>query len=105
MKAGKLKDKIAFLKPTDLINDKGVPYSNYTLYKSVWADWKVTSVKEYIENKKNNIQIEAVVETRYMSGIESDMLIRYQSKDYEITSIIDVKNEHKKLNIIVKRSE
>ncbi len=100
MKAGELKDKIMLLKLAEPLDPDGVPGKTYQVYKTVWGDFLTLSVKEYFEYRTKNTFTSKVV-IRYRSDVDESMKIRFEGEDYEIESVINHKNESRKLIILL----
>ena len=104
MITGKLKDRVEFVVLSGSDDGQGgLENVAWTIVKTRWCEFKQirsTEIEKYgqVENP-----VVATVRTRYTTGIDEEMRIRYKGIIYEIVSIINVNNDNEELLIEVKR--
>lgn len=105
MKAGdgmaisELRHRITFQKFTTVVNENGFETEVWEDYKTVWASVSNLTGREYYEAAA--VQREETVKftIRYLTGLTTDMRILFQDKQYNITSIDNIKYENKYIEI------
>ena len=65
----------------------------------LWADVKPIRGKEYLEVQKIVPEMQYKITTRYREGIHSAMLVKWEGRELNINSVIDIsgKEEHMEL--------
>jgi SPP1 family predicted phage head-tail adaptor len=86
---GKMRHKISIKSPTGVQNTFGEPFIDNTtggqyLYQNIWASVEPLIGKEFYDSKKIQSEATLKIRVRYMTGIESDMLIEHNSKKYQV---------------------
>lgn len=99
MQIGKLNKRITFLKLADVKDRMGQKKKVLKEIKTVWASFYPIRGSEFYEVQKVQSRVSHKCYVRYLAGIDSNCFIRYQGKEYAITSVIDVDMEHKMLEI------
>lgn len=99
MSIGDLRHRITFQKLTSDVNENGFEVEGWQDYKTVWASVSNLSGREYYQAAA--IQAEQTVKflTRYIEGIDTSMRILFRDKQYNITSIDNMKYENKHIEI------
>jgi SPP1 family predicted phage head-tail adaptor len=99
MGIGDLKKRITFQKLTNIINDNGFEIENWIDVKTVWARVSNLYGKEYFAAAA--VQAENTIKflIRYTDGIDTDMRILFKGKQYNITSIDNIKYANKFIEI------
>lgn len=99
MVIGNLRHRIIFQKFTTVVNENGFEEEMWQEYKTVWASVSNLSWREYYQAAA--IQAEKTVKflIRYIEGIDTDMRILFNDKQYNITSINNMKYTNKYIEI------
>lgn len=99
MGTGELKHRVTLLKPTSIINENGFETEGFIEFKTVWASVSNLSGREYFAAAA--VQKEKIVKflIRAISDINETMIIAFQGKQYNITSIDNIKYENKYVEI------
>jgi len=99
MGIGDLNKRITFQKLTNMINDNGFEIENWIDVKTVWARVSNLYGKEYFAAAA--VQAENTIKflIRYTDGIDTDMRILFKDKQYNITSIDNIKYANKFIEI------
>jgi SPP1 family predicted phage head-tail adaptor len=99
MGIGELKHRITFLKPTSSVNDNGFETEGFVKIKTVWAAISNLSGREYYAAAA--IQKEKTVKFRIraIKDIDEKMMISFGGRQYNITSIDNMKYENRHMEI------
>lgn len=99
MDIGELKHRITFQRFVTNINENGFEVETWEEYKTVWAAVSNLSGREYYQAAA--VQAEKTVKftIRYLSSLTADMRILFEGKQYNITSIDNIKYENKYIEI------
>jgi SPP1 family predicted phage head-tail adaptor len=99
MSASDLRHRITFQKFTTVVNENGFETEAWEDYKTVWASVSNLTGREYYQAAE--VQAEKTVKfmIRYLSSLTTDMRILFQEKQYNITSIDNIKYENKYIEI------
>lgn len=103
MSAGKLKDRITILNYTDVSDGGGGFSRTWVPGETVWGNFTPLKAEERVAASKEVMDLEAVAIVRYPSSISSSNRIRLNSIDYEVTGIVNIKNENRYLEISLKK--
>ena len=99
MGTGELKHRVTFLKPTNTVNENGFETDGFIEFKTVWASVSNLSGREYFAAAA--VQKERIVKflIRAISDIDETTRIAFQGKQYNITSIDNIKYENKYVEV------
>ncbi|KGI44833.1 phage head closure protein [Clostridium tetani] len=99
MGIGDLKHRVLFQKFATVVNDNGFEEETWQDYKTVWASVSNLYGREYFEAAA--VQAEKTVKftIRYTDEIDTSMRILFKDKQYNITSIDNIKYENKFIEI------
>ena len=99
MNIGDLKRRVTFQRFTTVVNDNGFEEETWQDYKTVWASVSNLYGREYFEAAA--IQAEKTVKftIRFINEIDESMRIKFRDKQYNITSIDNIKYENKFIEI------
>ncbi|NFL36787.1 phage head closure protein [Clostridium botulinum] len=99
MKSEELKHKIVIQKYENAVNDNGFEEEAWVDFKTVWAAISNLYGKEYFEAAA--VQAEKTVKftIRFTKDIDESMRIMFQGKQYNITSIDNIKYANKFIEI------
>jgi SPP1 family predicted phage head-tail adaptor len=95
MGAGELKHRITFLIPVNTVNENGFETEGFIEFKTVWASASNLSGREYFAAAATQEEKTVKFKIRSISGIDESMKIAFQGKQYNITSIDNIKFENK----------
>lgn len=99
MKSEELKHKIDIQKYVNEVNDNGFEEEQWQNYKTIWAKVENLHGREYFQAAA--IQAEKTVKfiIRFTKEIDESMRIVFQGKQYNITSIDNIKYANKFIEI------
>lgn len=99
MDIGKLNKRITIKKFVDIEDSMGQDKKVLKDTMTIWADLYPVRGAELYEIKKLQSKVTHKCYTRYHEGIDTNCFISYKGELYAIEDVIDVKLEHKKLEI------
>lgn len=94
---GEYNKKIKFLKLEKVKNEYREYEENWTVYKTIWAKRTPLLGNQLFTAMTTDTKIEVKFNSRYTSGIDSNMRIQCGSDIYEILSVIDVDDKQVEL--------
>ncbi|OCA97871.1 phage head closure protein [Clostridium beijerinckii] len=99
MSIGDLRHRITFQRFTTVVNENVFESGAWQNYKTVWASVSNLSGREYYQAAA--IQAETTVKflIRYVEDINTEMRIIFKDKQYNITSIDNMKYTNKYIEI------
>lgn len=99
MNIGDLKHRITIQQFTTTVNENGFEVEDWTNYKTIWASISNLHGREYFQAAA--VQAEKTVKftVRYNQNINTDMRIVFNSKNYDIKFIDNIKYENKFMEI------
>ena len=99
MNPGELRHRIRLQKLETVVNENGFEEEEWIDHKKVWASIKNLHGREYFEaaavQKENTVKF--II--RYLPGIDTSMKILFKGKNYDITSIDNIRYENKYIEI------
>lgn len=99
MGAGELKHRITFLIPANTVNENGFETEGLIEFKTVWASVSNLSGREYFAAAEVQKEKTVKFKIRAIHGIDESMLIAFQGRHYNITSIDNIKYENKYVEV------
>ncbi|MCW6106297.1 head-tail adaptor protein [Clostridium botulinum] len=99
MNTGDLKHRVTFQRFTAVVNDNGFEEEIWQDYKTVWTSVSNLYGREYFEAAA--IQAEKTVKftIRFINEIDKSMRIKFRDRQYNITSIDNIKYANKFIEI------
>lgn len=85
----------------DAFGAETITWSDFT--SSIRADVQPLSMREFFQAQQVGSELTHKVTMRYSTGIEPAMRVLYDSKQYDIKSIIDEDERHKKITLLCSR--
>lgn len=89
-----------YVKKTYATNDFGGYSTSWTLVDTVWGKLDPLSGRELIQYKQNFPTAQYAVRIRYRAKMNTNMRLRYRSRNLDIHYIEDIGNRHEELKII-----
>lgn len=99
MNIGDMKHRITIQKPVVIIDESGYEIEAWEDFKTVWAFISNLHGREYFEAATVNAEKTIKFTIRFIDGIDNSMRISFKGKQYEITSIDNIKYENRFLEI------
>ena len=100
MEAGKLRHKVTIQRPME--GDNWDTMKRWLDVASVWALVEPARGREYIELRHANAEETGRITIRYRPDVKPAMRIVWGSRVYNIFSILDPDEQHRRLQIMVK---
>lgn len=99
MNIGDLKHRITIQQFTTTVNNNGFEVEDWINYKTIWASISNLHGREYFQAAA--VQAEKTIKftVRYNQNINTDMRIVFNSKNYDIKFIDNIKYENKFMEI------
>lgn len=102
IRAGDLKHRITIKKAETTFTDERKPIKTWSDFKTVWAEVKPLSGREYFRADMLQSEISVRVRIRYVAGISADMRVVVNGMNLEIVDVIDVDLAHRELQLMCK---
>ena len=99
MNPGELRHRITFQKLTTTTNENGFEIEEWTDVKTVWASITNLHGREYYEAAAVQAENTVKFTVRYIKDLDTSMRILFKDKEYNITSIDNIKYENKLMEI------
>ena len=99
MDIGELRHRITFQKLTATTNENGFEIEDWQDYKTVWVAITNLHGREYFEAAVIKAENTVKFRIRYIPNIEPTMRIIFTDKQYNITSIDNIKYANKLIEI------
>lgn len=101
MRSGNLKHKITIQSYSETQNDFGEVVKGWEDLKTIYSSITPLSAKEFF---KDGVQAEVThkIEMRYFEGVKPKMQVVYGSRIFSITSVINIREANKTLQLICK---
>jgi SPP1 family predicted phage head-tail adaptor len=101
MRAGPLRHKITLRQKTATRSSSGAQVTTWIDFAvGVPAEVTPLSGREYISMRQAQSDITTRVRMRYLAGVNSQMRVQWENKDYEIREVIDVRARRVELEIL-----
>ncbi len=97
MRAGKLRHWITIQTRTDTMDSYGEPIPAWTIFDQVWASIEPITGREYFASKETRSQSTHRIRIRYRSGITTKMRISWDSRLFDIESILNTEERDREL--------
>lgn len=97
MRAGKLRHWITIQHRTDTRDSYGEPIPAWTTYDQVWASIEPIVGREYFASKETRSQSTHRVRIRYRSGVTTKMRIYWDSRYFDIESVLNLEEKDREL--------
>ena len=98
--AGTLRERIVIQTPTETVDDHGGLAVTFATFDTVSAAILPKVGTEPFEDDRYRATQRVVFEIRYLAGITTKMRISYDSRLFDIESIVNVEERNKKLLLI-----
>ncbi len=99
MRAGRLKHKITVQTTTESQSGSGAVTDSWSTYAQPWAEIEPKGGREYFAAQMTNAKIDVVFLIRYQSGITAKMRISWNSRVFNILSVLNKYETGKELLI------
>ncbi|WP_345993760.1 phage head closure protein [Sulfurimonas sp. HSL-1716] len=100
MRSGNLKHKVEIKQHTGTRDTFGGVADDDVLFATVYVSIVPLSGKEYFVSKSVNSEVTHQIEMRFIPGVTPDMKIVYGTREFDINSVINVREANKTLQIM-----
>lgn len=100
IRAGKLRNKIVIQQNTPSTDSFGERDASWSTFATVWADIKPLTSREYWDAVQVNAESTLKFVIRYLSGVTPKMRISWDSRIFNIESIINVDERNKMIVLL-----
>lgn len=102
MDIGRLKHRITFQKLQQTKNEYGEMLNEWLDFKTVWAEIKPVSGRQFFSAKQINSEISHTVYMRYNPQILPNMRIKYNNRIFDVLYVMNVDEGNSLLQIYCK---
>jgi SPP1 family predicted phage head-tail adaptor len=99
MEIGDLRHRVTIQKLTTAVNENGFEIETWEDFKTVWAAVGNLHGREYYAAAAVQAENTVKFTVRYLEGLDTTMRILFQGKQYNITSIDNIKYQNRFLEI------
>jgi len=101
MRAGRLRHQM-WLKELTLNSDgKGANSKSWGTVEVFWGSYEPLRGREWIASGLENSEVTGKIVRRYKSGITPAMIVTFDSRTFEIKSVIDVEERNREHELMV----
>ncbi len=104
MRAGRLRNKIVVQTNTPTQSGSGALTDVWSTYATVRSEINPKGGREYFDAKQVNAEIDIIFNIRYYSGVTSKMRISWNSRTFDIQSVINPMERNIEMLIACKES-
>lgn len=104
IRAGELRHKVIIQQNTPKRDAMNAEVDSWAEYATVWASIEPIRGKEFWDSQQVNAEITGKIKLRYLSGITSKMRVKYETRIFEILSVINPGEKNRELQLMVKES-
>lgn len=98
------RDKITFKQRSGSQNSYGEELT-WTNVVTVWASLEPLLGKEFFAAERIETKVEVKFRCHFYTGLNTEMRVAYNGTDYDILSLINVKNQNRELLVYAKAVE
>jgi SPP1 family predicted phage head-tail adaptor len=99
--SGRLNHKIVIQERTETKNSVGEDITTWDTYKWTWAQVTPLTGKEYFSKNEFQSTITNKIYMRYLTGVTPDMRIVWDSRTFDIISVINTDERNRELILMV----
>lgn len=100
MRAGRLNHKVIIQQPVEVQDTTGQAVKSWTTYASVWASVEPLKGREFLESQQINAETSTRVRIRKLAGVTQKMRISYDSRIYNINTILHVNERQREMHLM-----
>ncbi|HII3799618.1 TPA: phage head closure protein [Pasteurella multocida] len=102
MNIGKLRHRITIQRQVNTLNEYGASVTVWRDVKTVWAEVKPLSGREYFSAQQVQSEITTQIFIRYLPGVLPTMRVKFGSRFFEIVSVINASERDIYLQLMCK---
>ena len=100
MRAGRMRQRITIQQTTESRTSSGAVTDSWGTYATVWADVIPVSGKEKFAAQEHHSEVTHRFRIRYNSGVTTKMRISYDSRIFNIRSVINLDERNRTTEMI-----
>ena len=104
MRIGKLRRRITIERVTETQDTDGAVLETWSTYATVQASIEPISGREYFAAQSTQADVTHRIRIRYLSGIVPKMRVSYNSRIFDILSVINVGERNRELQLMCRES-
>lgn len=97
MRAGPLRNRIIIQTTTESQSTSGYNVNTWSTFATVWASIEPLNGKEYFDSQQVNAEENTRFRIRYLQNITTKMRVSWNSRIYDIRSIININEINKEM--------
>lgn len=97
---GRLNKRIAFFEYSEKSNELEQAVYELKKVRTMWASVEPVSGKEYYNANKTENQVAYIVYTRYVKGITPNMIIKFGTRKFYISAVMNIMERNEMLKIM-----
>ena len=101
MRAGRLRHLMWLKEPTLTPDGMGGNSISHGTVEVFWGSVEPLRAREWRESSLENAEMSGKIVRRYKSGITPDMVVTFDSRTFEIKSVINVEERNREQELIV----
>lgn len=102
MMSGRLRHKIVIQNPSESNGSYGETVTTWGTFATVWASVEPLNGREYFESQQTNAEVNFRFRIRYTASITPKMRISYDSRTFDIISVINVNERDRETVLMAK---
>jgi len=104
LRIGKLRRRITIERVTETQDTDGAVLETWSTYATVQASIEPISGREYFAAQSTQADVTHRIRIRYLSGIVPKMRVSYNSRIFDILSVINVGERNRELQLMCRES-
>jgi len=105
VRIGKLRHRITIEQVSETQDPDGSVIESWSTYATVQASIEPISGREYVAAQSTQADVTHRIRIRYLSGIVPKMRVSYNSRIFDILSVINLGERNRELQLICRESE
>ena len=101
MRSGRLRHRMWLKEPTHTPDGKGANTTTWGTVEVFWGSVEPLRGREWIASGLENSEVSGKIVRRYKSGITPDMIVTFDSRTFEIVSVINVEERNIEQELMV----
>jgi SPP1 family predicted phage head-tail adaptor len=104
MKIGKLRHRIAIEQVAEIQDSDGSVIETWSAFADVQASLEPVSGREYLAAHSTQADVTHRINLRYLAGIVPKMRVNYDSRIFDILSVINVGERNRELQLMCREN-
>jgi SPP1 family predicted phage head-tail adaptor len=104
VKIGKLRHRITIEQVTETQDIDGSVIETWTTFATAQASIEPVSGREYFAAQSTQAEVTHRIRLRYLSGVTPKMRVNYNSRIFDILSVININERNRELQLMCRES-